>query len=147
MSESEPINMDGLTDKQQQIVKASYDVDENTRNAIASQVDSHETYVGDVLKTYRPEYYNEYIADPSKSPVKSNGEDPDEYSTPADEKRHLEATYPIEMRFSEFEARMIGNRLWELAEEYQERENVHIEHELKWWSRRFMGEAKTREEE
>lgn len=140
MSETEAIQLDDLTEKQQRIVRASYDVDENTRKAIANEADCSEKYVTQVLNEHRPEYYEKHIADARKNPNrKSNGH------VKAENKRHTEAVYPVEMQLSEFEARLIGNRLWELGTIYEDRGNEWLESECKWWSRRFMSECKTRD--
>lgn len=60
-------------------------------------------------------------------------------------KRHTSSVYDITMHFSEFEARMLGNRLWQVAEFYGKKDDTHLESELKWWARRFHDECNTRE--
>lgn len=145
MSETNSINLNELTDKQQRIVRASYDVDEKTRANIAQKANVDESYVSKVLTEYRPEFYQQYISDPRKSNGKAKTNGHSDNHVPAEEKRHTESVYPITMTFSEFEARMIGNRLWELGLVYEDRDNTHLESELKWWSRRFMAEVKSRE--
>lgn len=62
-------------------------------------------------------------------------------------KRHTSSVYEVSMKFSEFECRMIGNRLWELAEIYENDPDYPDQqvHELKWWTRRFHDECNTRD--
>lgn len=62
-------------------------------------------------------------------------------------KRHTSSVYEIDMTISEFECRMLGNRLWELSNIYENRGDVsdHQVHELRWWARRFHDECNTRQ--
>lgn len=69
----------------------------------------------------------------------------EEMHVPAAEKRHSESVYGITMEFSEFEARVVANRLWEAAESYEQSGRTHAETETKWLSRRFMERCMTRE--
>lgn len=62
-------------------------------------------------------------------------------------KRHTSSVYEVSILISEFEARMLGNRLWEVAEFYEKRDNSHLESEMKWWARRFHDECNTRKEQ
>lgn len=61
-------------------------------------------------------------------------------------KRHTSSVYEIGMTLSEFESRMLGNRLWELSNIYEQRKDVSDNqvHELRWWARRFHDECNTR---
>lgn len=61
-------------------------------------------------------------------------------------KRHTE-TYPIDLRLSEFETRMLANRLWELSEIYDDRGQDHHFQEMQIWSRRLMALCNTREDD
>lgn len=64
------------------------------------------------------------------------------------EKRHTSSVYEVTLKLSEFECRMLGNRLWELAEIYEQDAGKPDQqvHELKWWTRRLHDECNTRQE-
>jgi len=61
-------------------------------------------------------------------------------------KRHLNANESISMNFTDFEARFIGDVLWEASDKHKENPNTQIENEYRWMARRFHAECKTREE-
>ena len=58
-------------------------------------------------------------------------------------KRHID-TETITVELSDFEARFIANRLWQMGDHYAERGDEHMEQDCKWWARRFHAECKTR---
>jgi len=56
-------------------------------------------------------------------------------------KRHTDTTYSISIKVSEFEAKFLGDRLWEAGEKYADRGEGEVAEECKWWARRFHAEA------
>lgn len=68
----------------------------------------------------------------------TRGDDGGEKDTP---KRHPDTTYIIKVDLSEFEAKFLGNRLWEMGEKYEQRGEDEVAKENKWWARRFHAEA------
>jgi hypothetical protein len=56
-------------------------------------------------------------------------------------KRHTDTTYEIRVDLTEFEAKFLGNKLWEAGEKYEDRDEDEIAQENKWWARRFHAEA------
>jgi len=50
----------------------------------------------------------------------------------------------VVMTLSEFECRMLGNRLWKLSEWYQKKEGIQIEDELRNWAKKFHRQCTTR---
>jgi len=61
-------------------------------------------------------------------------------------KRHLNANESVSMNFTDFEARFIGDVLWEASQQHSDNPNTQIENEYRWMARRFHAETKTREE-
>jgi hypothetical protein len=64
----------------------------------------------------------------------------------SDEKRHVDTDGSIEMKFTDFEARYLGNALWQVGESFGKQGEDHVESDYKWWARRFHAECKTRED-
>lgn len=64
-----------------------------------------------------------------------------EYTLSQSKKRHLDATYTIWIELSEFEAKWLGDRLWEMGDRYHSINENNIAQECKWWARRFHAES------
>ena len=61
-------------------------------------------------------------------------------------KRHLNANESISMNFTDFEARFIGDALWDIGERFEGVGWTQVDNEYKWMARRFHAECKSREE-
>ena len=61
-------------------------------------------------------------------------------------KRHLNANESISINFTDFEARFIGDALWDIGERFEGVGWTQVDNEYKWMARRFHAECKSREE-
>jgi len=59
-------------------------------------------------------------------------------------KRHLNANESISMNFTDFEARFIGDALWDMGDRMEGVGWTQVDNEYKWMARRFHAECKTR---
>jgi len=60
-------------------------------------------------------------------------------------KRYVGAQNKITLELTDFEAMFLAQRLWEIAEIYEEMDGTTAHEEIKLWSRRLHSERKTRE--
>lgn len=59
--------------------------------------------------------------------------------------KRMVRNYLVNVQLSEHEARIVGNRLWERAEEFRETGETHVADETEYLARKFHAKANTRD--
>lgn len=59
--------------------------------------------------------------------------------------KRMVRNYLVNVQLSEHEARIVGNRLWERAEEFREAGEDHVADETEYLARKFHAKANTRD--
>jgi hypothetical protein len=73
-------------------------------------------------------------------------EDKDQSYYDKGKKRHMDSDYHVKIELTDYECWSIGNRLFEIGEYFEKKEDERVAAETKWLARRFHAEQKENKE-